>query len=56
MTGSVVLAGGSGRRLAALVAAAEERAQLRFLEFFAVAIRTPHNRRAYARAAGDFLA
>src|SRR3546814_19803929 len=40
----------------ALIAAADERAQLRFLEFFAVTIRNPHTRRAYARAAGDFLA
>src|SRR3546814_6598493 len=29
---------------------------LRFLEFFAVAIRNPHTRRAYMRAAGEFLA
>ncbi|SEK13810.1 site-specific integrase [Paraburkholderia diazotrophica] len=29
---------------------------MRFLEFFAPAIRNPHTRRAYARAAGDFLA
>jgi len=29
---------------------------VRFLEFFASAIRNPHTRRAYARAAGDFLA
>ena len=42
--------------LPALIAAADERAQLRFLEFFAVTIRNPHTRRAYARAAGDFLA
>jgi site-specific recombinase XerD len=40
----------------ALVAAAGERAGVRFLEFFASAIRNPHTRRAYARAAGDFLA
>ncbi|WP_412023498.1 tyrosine-type recombinase/integrase [Burkholderia cepacia] len=39
----------------ALVASAGERAGLRFLEFFAAAIRNPHTRRAYARAAGDFL-
>jgi site-specific recombinase XerD len=39
----------------ALVAAAGERAGVRFLEFFASAIRNPHTRRAYARAAGDFL-
>ncbi|MCE3519501.1 hypothetical protein LXJ58_32640, partial [Escherichia coli] len=42
--------------LPALVAAADERARLRFLEFFAVTIRNPHTRRAYMRAAGDFLA
>lgn len=40
----------------ALVMAAGERASLRFLEFFASAIRNPHTRRAYARAASDFLA
>ena len=40
----------------ALVASAGERAGIRFLEFFASAIRNPHTRRAYARAAGDFLA
>jgi site-specific recombinase XerD len=39
----------------ALVSAAGERAGVRFLEFFASAIRNPHTRRAYARAAGDFL-
>lgn len=40
----------------ALVVAAGERAWVRFLEFFASAIRNPHTRRAYARAASDFLA
>lgn len=39
----------------ALVVAAGERAGVRFLEFFASAIRNPHTRRAYARAAGEFL-
>ncbi|MFL9864030.1 tyrosine-type recombinase/integrase [Paraburkholderia fungorum] len=39
----------------ALVIAAGERADVRFLEFFASAIRNPHTRRAYARAASDFL-
>ncbi|SAL85758.1 phage integrase family protein [Caballeronia choica] len=39
----------------ALVIAAGDRAGVRFLEFFASAIRNPHTRRAYARAAGDFL-
>jgi len=38
-----------------LVIVAGERASVRFLEFFASAIRNPHTRRAYARAAGDFL-
>jgi site-specific recombinase XerD len=40
----------------ALVAAAGERASMRFLEFFAANIRNPHTRRAYARAADEFLA
>jgi hypothetical protein len=40
----------------ALIAAAGERVGLRFLEFFAARIRNPHTRRAYARAAADFLA
>jgi hypothetical protein len=39
----------------ALVVAAGERAGVRFLEFFAEAIRNPHTCRAYARAVGDFL-
>ncbi|MDV2130276.1 tyrosine-type recombinase/integrase [Burkholderia pseudomallei] len=38
-----------------LVVAAGERAGVRFVEFFASAIRNPHTRRAYARAVGDFL-
>lgn len=42
--------------LPSLIAAADDRARLRFLEFFAVTIRNPHTRRAYARAAGEFLA
>ena len=42
--------------LPALVSSADDRAQLRFIEFFAVTIRNPHTRRAYARAAGEFLA
>ena len=40
----------------ALVAAAGERAGMRLLEFFAANIRNPHTRRAYARAADEFLA
>src|ERR1700742_970798 len=43
-------------RLPALVAAAGERASMGFLEFFAANIRNPHTRRAYARAADEFLA
>jgi len=46
----------SGVATPALVTAAGERASVRFLEFFAAAIRNPHTRRAYARAAGEFLA
>jgi hypothetical protein len=42
--------------LPALVTAAGERAGMRFLEFFAANIRNPHTRRAYARAADEFLA
>src|ERR1700686_4054091 len=42
--------------LPALVAAAGERASMRFLEFFAANIRNPYTRRAYARAADEFLA
>ena len=38
-----------------LIASADDRAQLRFLEFFAANIRNPHTRRAYARATGEFL-
>ena len=40
----------------ALIAAAGERASLRFLEFFAANIRNPHTRRAYGRAVAEFLA
>ena len=45
-----------GQALPVVVTAAGERAGIRFLEFFSSAIRNPHTRRAYARAAGDFLA
>ena len=38
-------------RIPEFVAAAGERADMRFLEFFAGNIRNPHTRRAYARAA-----
>ena len=46
----------SAPSLPALVAAAGERASIRFLEFFAANIRNPHTRRAYYRAAEEFLA
>lgn len=39
----------------ALVVSAGERTGVRFLWFFWSVIRNPHTRRAYARAAGDFL-
>ena len=44
----------TARSLPALVAAAGDRAGLRFMEFFAANIRNPHTRRAYARAVKDF--
>ena len=43
-------------RVPQLVAAAGNHASMRFLEFFAANIRNPHTRRAYARAADEFLA
>jgi site-specific recombinase XerD len=42
-------------RAPALIAAGGERATYRFLEFFTANIRNPHTRRAYARAAKEFL-
>lgn len=39
----------------ALIAAADERARMRYIEFFTVTIRNANTRRAYARATGDFL-
>ena len=46
----------AGPALPAPVAAAGERAVVRFLEFFAGTTRNPHTRRAYGRAVADFLA
>jgi integrase/recombinase XerC len=43
-------------QLPALVAVAGDRAQTRFLEFFAAQIRNRNTRRAYAQAAREFLA
>ncbi|HVT61626.1 MAG TPA: tyrosine-type recombinase/integrase, partial [Thermoanaerobaculia bacterium] len=45
-----------GLNLPSLIAQAGERAQRRFVEYFAAEIRNPHTRRAYAGAAGRFLA
>ena len=39
----------------AIVTAAGEHAEIRFLEFFAASIRNTHTRRAYAGAVGEFL-
>ncbi len=41
--------------LPSLIALADDRVRLRFLEFFAVTIRNLHTRRAYARAVSKFL-
>ena len=49
------LAGRSSPPLPALVINAGERAGIRFLEFFALTIRNPNTRRAYAHAVGEFL-
>jgi site-specific recombinase XerC len=43
------------RALPAIVAAADQDARQRFLEFFASNIRNPHTRRAYLTAVEDFL-
>src|SRR3546814_2096052 len=40
--------------LPALIASADDRARLRFLEFFAVTIRNAHTRRAYARRSEEY--
>ena len=44
------------QQLPALVQAAGDRAQMRFLEFFAANIRNKNTRRAYAQAVREFLA
>jgi hypothetical protein len=46
----------SSPQLPTLVATAGARASMRFLEFFAANIRNPQTRRAYYRAAAEFLA
>jgi site-specific recombinase XerD len=46
---------GVGSRLPTVITAGGDRAERRFLEFFAANIRNPHTRRAYSRAVADFL-
>jgi hypothetical protein len=53
---ALILALTDTRSVPALIDAADERAGMRILEFFAANIRNPHTRRAYARAADEFLA
>jgi integrase/recombinase XerD len=55
MSGELALIGNTGAAVPALIAAAGERASIRFLEFFTVNIRNPNTRAAYGRAAGAFL-
>ena len=54
MSQSVAITRTSG--LPVLVTAGGERTAVRFLEFFAAAIRNPHTRRAYSRSVAEFLA
>jgi site-specific recombinase XerD len=51
----IVLTGSITAQVPALISQAGERAGIRFLEFFTVNIRNPNTRRAYARAANEFL-
>ncbi|MDD7974004.1 tyrosine-type recombinase/integrase, partial [Roseinatronobacter alkalisoli] len=41
--------------LPALLTAADDRARMRYIEFFAATLRNPNTRRAYIRATGDFF-
>jgi hypothetical protein len=50
-----ITAGDRVHLMPTLIAAAGGRASMRFLEFFTANIRNPHTRRAYARAAEEFL-
>lgn len=51
----VVLPSAVGIHMPMLATQAGERAGVRFLEFFTANIRNPNTRRAYARAADEFL-
>jgi site-specific recombinase XerD len=53
---SEIVTGGSAYAVPAIIAAAGDRASMRFLEFFAANIRNVHTRRAYGRAVAEFLA
>jgi site-specific recombinase XerD len=53
---TAIIAADWARIVPALIAVSGERASRRFLEFFAANIRNPHTRRAYGRAAAEFLA
>ena len=55
MTNQVILPLPPRISMPALIAAADERAQFRFVEFFVANINNLHTRRAYARATSDFL-
>jgi site-specific recombinase XerD len=55
-TGTITAGVSASPAVPALIAAAGDRASLRFLEFFAASIRNPHTRRAYGRAVADFVA
>ena len=41
--------------LPALLAADDDSARMRYIEFFTVTVRNPNTRRAYARATSNFL-
>lgn len=53
---NIVTSSNSTRSVPTLFAPADERAQTRFLEFFAVHIRNPNTRRSYMRGAAEFAA
>jgi site-specific recombinase XerD len=51
-----IVTGNQALAVPALIAAAGDRAGMRFLEFFAANIRNPHTRRAYGHAVAEFMA
>ena len=56
MAHDLILPDSAARAVPAPVAAAGDTAVLRYVEFFAASLRNPHTRRAYGRAAAEFLA